>query len=83
LDKHLEIGTLIKVWNDGNQHLAKIKEQHSHSRLIHYTIIKTIYHSSNYNKFIHEEISNINNIVSIYGKMSLTEHQNLFPEDWI
>jgi len=83
LSNSLDVGTLIKVWNDGNQHLAKIKQSHRHPQLIHYIIIRTIYCGSDYNKFINEEITSINNIVKTYGILTFDEHRDLFPEDWI
>ena len=83
MNESLDIGVLIRIWNDGNLQLGKIKECHRHPQLVHYNIIRTIYRGSDYNQFIHEEISSVNNIVKNYGKVSFEEHQDLFPEDWI
>jgi len=83
LNESLEVGTLIKIWTDGNQHLGKVKEIHSHPSLVHYSIIRTIYRGSDYDKYAHEEISSINNIVNNYGVLPYKEHQDLFPEDWV
>ena len=83
MNESLEVGTLIKIWNDGNQHLGKVKEKHNHPKLVHYSIIRTIFRGSNYDKFIHEEISSVDNIINNYGILTYKEHQDLFPEDWI
>ena len=83
MNESLEIGTLIKIWTDGNQHLGKVKDSHRHPLLVHYTIIRTIFRGSDYDRFIHEEISSVNNIVNNYGVVSYKAHQDLFPEDWV
>ncbi len=79
----MEENEIIKIWNDGNLQLGRIKHRHNHPQLVHYTIIRTIIAGTDYNKFIDEEISSKNNITKTYGGITLKKHQELFPEDWI
>lgn len=78
-----EVNDLIKVWNDGNLQLGRIKEKHKHPRLIHYSVIRTIIAGKDFDRFRHEEISSMNNVVKFYGNLDLQQHRDLFPEDWI
>lgn len=75
--------TIIKIWDEGNLQIGRIKEPHTHPKLVHYELIKTIIAGADFNPHRHEIVSSMSNIVKEYGIISLKEHQKLYPEDWI
>lgn len=83
LTEAVKIGSIIKIWTCGNLQLGHVKQEHKHKKLVQYYIIRTLKYGSDYNRFVSEEVSSIDNVITNYGVVSYEEHRELYPEYWI
>lgn len=74
---------IIKVWDDGILYLGLVKGFMNSSRsVMQFDILRRITPESVAIGF-GEIITSVSNIVMNYGQMSLSKHQEEFPECWI
>ena len=80
--KQAEQSDFIKIWHDGNLQLARIVSFESES-LVMCFIEHTIHGVSDYDHTRHIEVNTITNIIENYGHISIIQHQQSNPEDWL